>query len=133
MLTNGSALAENNELDRIAMFHDREAEKRKHRVWLVPFDEITLGAESRYLVKGLIPRVGLSVIWGPPKCGKSFWVFDLAMHVALGCSIAGEECSRARWFIALSRVKPEYEPALRPSGNHFRLKPMSPCRSTCSR
>ena len=84
MLTNGSALAQNNDLDRIALFHDREAERHKHRVWLVPFDEIKLGAESRYLVKGLIPRVGLSVIWGPPKCGKSFWVFDLAMHVALG-------------------------------------------------
>lgn len=24
------------------------------------------------------------MIWGPPKCGKSFWIFDLAMHVALG-------------------------------------------------
>ena len=84
MLTNGSAMAENNELDRMAIFQDREAERRKHRVWLVPFDEIKLGAESRCLIKGLIPRVGLSVIWGPPKCGKSFWVFDLAMHVALG-------------------------------------------------
>ena len=27
-----------------------------------------------------IPRVGLVVVWGPPKCGKSFWAFDLAMH-----------------------------------------------------
>lgn len=24
------------------------------------------------------------VIWGPPKCCKSFWTFDLMMHVALG-------------------------------------------------
>jgi AAA domain len=24
------------------------------------------------------------VVWGPPKCGKSFWVFDVMMHVALG-------------------------------------------------
>jgi len=24
------------------------------------------------------------LIWGPPKCGKSFWAFDLMMHVALG-------------------------------------------------
>jgi RecA-family ATPase len=36
------------------------------------------------LVKGIIPREGLIVAWGPPKCGKSFWIFDLAMHVALG-------------------------------------------------
>ena len=26
----------------------------------------------------------MTVVWGPPKCGKSFWVFDLMMHVALG-------------------------------------------------
>jgi hypothetical protein len=31
----------------------------------------------------LIPLPGLTVIWGPPKCGKSFWTFDLSMHVAL--------------------------------------------------
>jgi hypothetical protein len=30
------------------------------------------------------PRVGLIVVWGPPKCGKSFWVTDAMLHVALG-------------------------------------------------
>jgi len=54
------------------------------RINLIPFDEIKLGTEPRYLVKGIIPRTGLTVVWGPPKCGKSFWIFDLAMHVALG-------------------------------------------------
>src|SRR5262245_45263318 len=54
------------------------------RIKLVPFDAIKLGTEARYLVKGIIPRDGLIVAWGPPKCGKSFWIFDLAMHVALG-------------------------------------------------
>jgi len=56
----------------------------KPRIRLIPFDEIKLGTEPRYLVKGIIPRQGLAVVWGPPKCGKSFWIFDLAMHVALG-------------------------------------------------
>jgi hypothetical protein len=51
---------------------------------LVPFADIKLGNQRRYLVKGLIPRVGLTVVWGPPKCGKSFWTFDVAMHIALG-------------------------------------------------
>jgi AAA domain len=32
----------------------------------------------------LIPRAGITVIWGEPKCGKSFWTFDAMMHVALG-------------------------------------------------
>jgi hypothetical protein len=59
------------------------------RIKLVPFNSIKLGTDRRYLVKGLIPYPGLTVIWGPPKCGKSFWTFDLAMHVALGREYRG--------------------------------------------
>jgi hypothetical protein len=32
-----------------------------------------------YCVKGVLPRSGLAVFWGPPKCGKSFLVFDLLL------------------------------------------------------
>jgi hypothetical protein len=51
---------------------------------LIPFNEITVGSTAVYLVKGIIPRTGLVIIWGPPKCGKSFWTFDVFMHLALG-------------------------------------------------
>jgi hypothetical protein len=53
------------------------------------FDELKIGTERTYLVKGLIPRTGLVVVWGPPKCGKSFWTFDLVLHVALGREYRG--------------------------------------------
>ncbi len=56
---------------------------------LVPFDQMTVGDRHDYLVKGLIPAEGLAVVWGPPKCGKSFWMFDLAMHIALGWPYRG--------------------------------------------
>jgi hypothetical protein len=58
--------------------------KVKRQIRLVAFDDIQLTTRPQYLVKGLVPRVGLTVAWGPPKCGKSFWAFDLGMHVALG-------------------------------------------------
>ena len=64
-------------------------EVTKDRFKLVLFDEIPLSRESRYIVKGLIPREGLTVLWGPPKCGKSFWAFDAAMHVAQGLEYRG--------------------------------------------
>jgi AAA domain len=51
---------------------------------LIPFDKITIDTTPAYLVKGLIPRAGLCVFWGAPKCGKSFLVFDMLMHIALG-------------------------------------------------
>jgi hypothetical protein len=52
------------------------ARKTESRIKLIPFDKIKLGTEPRYLVKGIIPRESLAVVWGPPKCGKSFWTFD---------------------------------------------------------
>jgi hypothetical protein len=51
---------------------------------LIQFDDLALATGRNYLVKGLVPRRGLVVAWGPPKCGKSFFMFDLTMHIALG-------------------------------------------------
>jgi AAA domain len=65
-----------------------DARARK-RFELIPFDKIAFDTAPAYLVKGIIPRVGLCVFWGPPKCGKSFLVFDLLMHVALGWPYRG--------------------------------------------
>ena len=53
------------------------------RFTLERFATINLETAASYLVDGLIPRAGLTIIWGPPKCGKSFWAFDLTMHIAL--------------------------------------------------
>jgi hypothetical protein len=56
---------------------------------LVPFDEIRMGTGSPYLVDKVFPLYGLGAVWGPPKCGKSFWAFDLSMHIALGWRYRG--------------------------------------------
>jgi RecA-family ATPase len=56
---------------------------------LTRFNEFKLDDHDPYIVKGLLPAEGLIVVWGPPKCGKSFWVFDLLMHVALGREYRG--------------------------------------------
>src|SRR5471032_821232 len=64
------------------------------RFRLVAFDNITLDTSPAYLVRGIIPREGLVVIWGPPKCGKSFWTFDLVMHAALGWEYRGRRVHR---------------------------------------
>src|SRR5258708_13219689 len=44
---------------------------------LVPFHQLIPGTASTYLVKGLIPRNGIVPVWGPPKCGNSFWALYL--------------------------------------------------------
>jgi hypothetical protein len=63
---------------------------------LMAFENIKLDTERRvYLVKELLPSTGLAVIWGPPKCGKSFWTIDLALHIALGWGYRGRRVQQA--------------------------------------
>jgi hypothetical protein len=64
------------------------------RFRLTPFREITLTAGSAFVVYGIIPCGGLVIVWGPPKCGKSFWVFDLVMHVAVGWEYRGHRVNQ---------------------------------------
>jgi hypothetical protein len=63
--------------------------KGQPRFLLKPFEAITVSTAPNYLVKGILPRHGLVVVWGPPKCGKSFWTFDMVMHIALGWEYRG--------------------------------------------
>jgi len=62
---------------------------------LVRFNDIEPDNTRPYLVKGLIPREGLITVWGPPKCGKTFFVYDLVMHVAMGCDYCGRRVEQA--------------------------------------
>ena len=68
----------------------------KRRFTLVRFDQIKLPTDPAYLVKSLIPREGLCVVWGPPKCGKSFWIYDVMMHVACGWKYRDRKVNRGR-------------------------------------
>jgi hypothetical protein len=58
---------------------------------MVAFGDIKLDRTATgYLVKNLLSSTGLAVVWGPPKCGKSFWVMDLALHIAKGWPYRGK-------------------------------------------
>ena len=59
------------------------------RFVLIRFADFSPLEGDDYCVKSFLPRTGLAVFWGPPKSGKSFFVFDLLMHVALGWDYRG--------------------------------------------
>jgi hypothetical protein len=62
----------------------------------VPFEAIAMRPGANYRVKRFMPREGLVVVWGPPKCGKSFFVSDVALHVALGWPYRGRRVQQGR-------------------------------------
>ena len=67
--------------------------QRPRRFELLPFDKIAIAPGRNYLVKGLVPREGLVVVWGPPKCGKTFLIYDMMMHVARNLPTIGDVVS----------------------------------------
>jgi hypothetical protein len=79
--------------DRLA---GKTTKPKKPRFELKPFASIKVSKAPNYLVKNILPRTGLVVVWGPPKCGKSFWVFDLAMHIAIGRKYRGHRVQQGR-------------------------------------
>src|SRR5262249_59195827 len=62
----------------------QQPKPRPGRFTVKTLEDINVSMAPNYLVKGILPRVGLGVAWGPPKCGKSFLTFDLVMHIACG-------------------------------------------------
>jgi hypothetical protein len=72
------------------------AEKALMAFPILAFRDIRLDPKRRnYLVKGLLPRSGLVVIWGPPKCYKSFWTMDVAFFIAIGQEYRGRRVQQA--------------------------------------
>src|SRR5262245_47697138 len=70
----------------------QSGQKQRHKqLTLKHFDSITISEDPTYLVKNILPDIGLAVLFGAEKCGKSFWLFDLLMHVALGWEYRGHD------------------------------------------
>lgn len=57
-------------------------EVKSNRFHIVPFASIVPVSTPPYTVKNLLPAEGLVVVWGPPKCGKSFVTLDMVLHIA---------------------------------------------------
>ena len=58
---------------------------------ILRLNDLPINKEGSYLVHHLIPMHDLTVVWGKPKSGKTFWVLDLAMHVAAGLRYRNKE------------------------------------------
>lgn len=65
--------------------------KPRPKFEMVPFHQIKLSRRARMLVKGFLPENAMCLIWGRPKCGKSFFAVDIALHLALGWEYRGRK------------------------------------------
>jgi hypothetical protein len=60
------------------------------KIRLIPFEQITLDCtQEEWTVKGITPREGLGVMWGPSQTYKSFIELDQGLRIALGWKYRG--------------------------------------------
>ena len=59
------------------------------RLRLLSMDHIEAAPPRAYIVKGLLSPAETSLIWGPPKCGKTFFILRLGHAIARGTPIFG--------------------------------------------
>lgn len=59
------------------------------------FDDIEPVLTDSYLVKGLLARQSMSVVYGPSNSGKTFFALDLAFNIAIGAEWRGRRVSQA--------------------------------------
>ena len=50
--------------------------------------------DANDFVEGLLTTASMSVVYGPSNCGKTFFIVDLALHVAMGKPYRGREVDR---------------------------------------
>lgn len=58
--------------------------ERRRKLEFIPSTKLKLGMDPPYLIKGIIPARGMTLAYGAKKAGKSFWVMDIAWHIATG-------------------------------------------------
>ncbi len=67
---------------------------QRKRLFCVDFASIDLDDEPPALVENWLDRHGMSVVYGESNTGKSFFVLDLALHIALGREWRGHQVER---------------------------------------
>jgi hypothetical protein len=61
---------------------------------LIYFEDVKPALKAEDFVEGVFIRGAMSVVYGPSNCGKTFFMADLALHVALGLEWRGREVER---------------------------------------
>jgi KaiC/GvpD/RAD55 family RecA-like ATPase len=68
---------------------------------LIHFDDVEPKLDQQWLVHGLIQPEQITVAFGPPGCGKTFFCLDIGLHIAAGVEWGGRRTGSG-WVIYLA-------------------------------
>src|SRR5690242_17562150 len=71
--------------------HDPDSSWRE--IELLHFNDVEAKLDQQWLVRGLLQPEQITVVFGPPGCGKTFLCLDVGLHVAAGVDWCGRRTS----------------------------------------
>lgn len=96
------------DLSELARKHNPKPERAVERAandWTPPqsaeqselewFDDVQVSTQSNYLIKDFLDQETVSVVYGPSNSGKTFFVLDMAYHMAAGIDWRGRQVRKA--------------------------------------
>jgi hypothetical protein len=112
---------------------DEKAPSRRRNPWrevdLICFEEIAPRLDRRWLVQRLIQPEQITVVFGPPGCGKTFFALDIGLHVAAGVDWCGRHVASG-WVVYIAAEAGRGIENRVAASSPCNL-PQSPTRSTC--
>lgn len=90
-----SSVADDDEFDNLTTESQQDAPPSKAFTWATG-GQFNTGRATGWLIKGLLPRAELGVLYGASSSGKSFKMLSIAMHIVHGWEWRGHRVTQGR-------------------------------------
>ncbi len=104
---------------------EKAATVSKHRFPVIPWHQFAVQTSHQYLIKGLLPKATLGVLYGESGSGKSFITLDMCVAVARGLPWRGKRTTQGRVIYIVAEGAAGFRNRLIAYARHHGLDPAS--------
>jgi hypothetical protein len=97
-----------------------------HRFNILPWHEFAVAKSFTWLIKQVMPKAALIVIYGPPGGGKSFWVLDAVNSIARGSQWRGKKVNQGGVLYVCAEGAGGFRNRLTAYARHHNVDPTMP-------
>jgi len=97
---------------------ENKGEQKAPRFQVVPAEVFAAGKHPGWIVKNVLPKAGLAVVFGESGSGKSFWALDICASIARGESWRGNRVQKGKVAYICAEGAGGMRSRLRAYGNH---------------
>ena len=99
----------------------RQADSGGKSFRLIPFGNVSVDVKPRYLIKGILPEVGIGIMYGDKKSYKSFIALDMMMHIVLGRNYRSRRVRQGPVIYLVLEGRDGFDKRIEAARKHFNL------------